>query len=427
MLINFAIIKIDRMAGIYLHIPFCRQACHYCNFHFSTSLKGKNDFIPALLKEMGKRKDYIGQATIATVYLGGGTPSLLEPVQLRAILDRLRETFILDAAAEITMEANPDDMTLPATMRAWRAAGINRLSIGIQSFFSEDLQWMNRAHSAGQAAECIRMAQGEGFDNISIDLIYGGPTLPDHHWKENVERAIALQIPHLSCYALTVEPRTALDKLIRGHRRQDVSPDDQARQFLLLMDWMEQAGYEHYEISNFALPGHRSRHNSSYWQGETYLGLGPSAHSYDGVSREWNVANNAKYIAALGDAGAPAEETPDAGGAVADPVVAEKEVLTSVQQLNEYIMISLRTMEGMDMAHIAGRWGAEAARDLQERAQRYITEGKMTGAGALVLTKTGKLLADGIAADLFFDPGDAGINDAGDGSLNIAPPELLRG
>ena len=373
------------MAGIYLHIPFCRQACHYCNFHFSTSLKGKNDFIPALLKEMGNRKDYIGQETIATVYLGGGTPSLLEPVQLRAILDKLGETFILDPAAEITMEANPDDMTQAATIGAWRAAGINRLSVGVQSFFNEDLQWMNRAHSAEQAVECIRMAQGEGFDNISIDLIYGGPTLPDHHWQENVQRAIALQIPHLSCYALTVEPRTALDTLIRGHRRQDVSPDDQARQFLLLMDWMDQAGYEHYEISNFALPGHRSRHNSSYWRGETYLGLGPSAHSYDGVSRQWNVANNAKYIATAGSA------------------IAEKEVLTLVQQLNEYIMISLRTMEGMDLGHITSRWGAAAAQNLAERAQRYIKEDKMTDVGALVLTTDGKLLADGIAADLFFD------------------------
>ena len=374
------------MAGIYLHIPFCRQACHYCNFHFSTSLKGKNDFIPALLKEMGKRKDYIGQERVATIYLGGGTPSLLEPMQLRTILDKLRETFIPDPAVEITMEANPDDMTQAATIRAWRAAGINRLSIGIQSFFNEDLQWMNRAHNAEQAVECIRMAQGEGFDNISIDLIYGGPTLPDHHWQENVQRAIALQIPHLSCYALTVEPRTALDTLIRGHRRQDVSPDDQARQFLLLMDWMDQAGYEHYEISNFALPGHRSRHNSSYWRGETYLGLGPSAHSYDGVSRQWNVANNAKYIAALENDG---------------EFIAEKEILTPVQQLNEYIMISLRTMDGMDMSHLAARFGPEAARDVETRAQRYIKEGKMTA--ALALTTEGKLLADGIAADLFFD------------------------
>jgi oxygen-independent coproporphyrinogen-3 oxidase len=381
------------MAGIYLHIPFCRQACHYCNFHFSTSLQGKNDFIPALLKEMEGRKDYIGLSTVGTVYLGGGTPSLLDPAQLGAILDRLREVYVVAPAAEITMEANPDDITDPGTVQAWRRAGVNRLSIGIQSFFGEDLQWMNRAHNAVQAMECIRMAQGEGFDNISIDLIYGGPTLPDDHWKKNVDQAIALRIPHLSCYALTVEPRTALDKLIRSHKRQDVSPDDQARQFILLMDWMERAGYEHYEISNFALPGHRSRHNSSYWRGETYLGLGPSAHSYDGVSREWNVANNAKYIEALGDGAL-------AGGLAA--VVAEKEVLTPVQQINEYIMISLRTVEGIDLVQMAERFGGAAAKDLEERTHRYVRQGKMRSGNRVSLTNEGKLLADGIAADLFF-------------------------
>jgi oxygen-independent coproporphyrinogen-3 oxidase len=398
------------MAGSYLHIPFCRQACHYCNFHFSTSLQGKNDFIPALLKEMEGRKDYIGLSPVGTVYLGGGTPSLLDPVQFGTILDRLREIFVLEPAAEITLEANPDDMTDPRTVQAWRKAGVNRLSIGIQSFFGEDLRWMNRAHNEVQALECIRMAQGEGFENISIDLIYGGPTLPDDHWKKNVDQAIALRIPHLSCYALTVEPKTALDKLIRSHKRQDVSPDDQARQFVLLMDWMERAGYEHYEISNFALPGHRSRHNSSYWRGETYLGLGPSAHSYDGVSREWNVANNAKYIAALGD-GAMAGGAADGGGLAA--VVAEKEVLTPVQQINEYIMISLRTLEGIDLVQMAGRFGTAVAAKLEHQAQRYIRAQQMTAGERLVLTKQGKLLADGIAADLFFDQP---VNGAGGGS-----------
>jgi len=380
------------MAGIYLHIPFCRQACHYCNFHFSTSLKGKNDFIPALLKEMDRRKDYIGSSAIATVYLGGGTPSLLEPSQLKVILDRLREIYALQTDVEITMEANPDDMADPATVRVWRESGVNRLSIGIQSFFEADLEWMNRAHNAVQAAECIRIAKGEGFDNLSIDLIYGGPTLPDSHWKMNVERAFAMHIPHLSCYALTVEPRTALDQLIRVHKRQDVSPDDQARQFLMLMEWTAAAGYEHYEISNFALPGHRSRHNSAYWQGETYLGLGPSAHSFNGVSREWNIANNALYMAAYGGA---TEQ-----GSVA---IIEKEILTPVQQLNEYIMISLRTMEGSDLPYIAGRFGTEAARELARRAQRYAQQGQMVVSERLVLTRDGKLLADGIAADLFFE------------------------
>jgi len=397
------------MAGIYLHIPFCRQACHYCNFHFSTSLNRKNDFITALLREMQLRQGYTGREPIETIYFGGGTPSLLEAAELETILEQLQTLFPVAPDAEITLEANPDDIK-PGLLKTWRKAGINRLSIGIQSFFEEDLQWMNRAHNALQAAECIRMARTEGFDNISIDLIYGGPTLPDSHWKANVDQAIGLQVPHLSCYALTVEPRTALDKMIHQHKKQDVNPDDQARQFLLLMDWTALAGYEHYEISNFAQPGRRSRHNSSYWQGKTYLGLGPSAHSFNGTSREWNVANNAKYIDALtGTAGAVAGTTTSVGPeALANPVeaiVAEREMLTPVQQLNEYIMISLRTMEGSDLQHMAARFGSEHAQEMERRAAAYIRDGKIRVAGrSLQLTQEGKLLADGIAADLFFEP-----------------------
>ncbi|HEV2355515.1 MAG TPA: radical SAM family heme chaperone HemW, partial [Puia sp.] len=253
------------MAGIYLHIPFCRQACLYCNFHFTTSFRNRNDFVTALLKEMERRADYLGDAGVDTVYFGGGTPSLLDPAQLAAILARLKSLFSISAGAEITLEANPDDMTDRQKMNDWRFAGINRVSIGVQSFFDEDLKWMNRAHDAGQAAGAIGLAREAGLDNISIDLIYGGPTLPDDRWESNVRRAIGLAVPHLSCYALTVEPRTGLDKLIRRRQRRDVNADDQARQFELLMDWTARAGYEHYEISNFALPGHRSRHNSAYW------------------------------------------------------------------------------------------------------------------------------------------------------------------
>jgi oxygen-independent coproporphyrinogen-3 oxidase len=384
-------------------------------------MRGKNDFINALLKEMELRADYIyandaiasdrsggavagrgvvpvnkdsssifkGSERVETVYFGGGTPSLLEGAELMRIMDRVRELFPVTADAEITLESNPDDISLPR-LSEWRRAGVNRLSIGIQSFFEADLQWMNRAHDARQAGECIRMAQREGFGNISIDLIYGGPTLSDEHWRQNVDTAIGLGIPHLSCYALTVEPRTALDTLIRRHRLADVSPDDQARQFLLLMDWTAKAGYEHYEISNFALPGRRSRHNSAYWQGKPYLGLGPSAHSFNGVSREWNVANNARYTAAL------------LGGQ--EPFVAEREALTATQQLNEYIMISLRTMEGSKLPVVAERFGTQKAEELATRARRYIREGKMSlRADCLQLTQEGKLLADGIAADLFFE------------------------
>lgn len=370
------------MAGIYLHIPFCRQACHYCNFHFSTSLARKNDFISALLKEIPLRKNYLEGEAVETIYFGGGTPSLLAKEETGTILHALHSQFSVVPGAEITLEANPDDIT-STLLRGWRQAGINRLSIGVQSFFEEDLRWMNRAHDAKQALECIRLAQEEGFENISIDLIYGGPTLPDPHWRQNVERAIAFGVPHLSCYALTVEPRTALDTLIRKHAVADVSPEDQARQFLLLMDWMATAGYEHYEISNFARPGHRSRHNSAYWQGKKYLGLGPSAHSYDGLSREWNVANNAKYIAEPG-------------------LVSEREVLTADQQLNEYIMISLRTAEGIDLVTLAERFGPRRTEELLQRAEKYISGAKLKlVAESLRLTREGKLLADGIAADLF--------------------------
>lgn len=438
------------MAGIYIHIPFCKQACHYCNFHFSTSLIRKNDFVAALLEEIDQKKGYLGGEPVDTIYFGGGTPSLLSDEELKRIMERVRATFSVDPAAEVTLEANPDDVTMPGKLEAWRAGGINRLSIGIQSFFEEDLQWMNRAHTAGQAVDSIKMAKGEGFDNISIDLIYGSPTLTDDHWAKNVEQAVNLHIPHLSCYALTVEPRTALDKMIRQHKKAPVDPDTQARQFLLLMDWLERAGYEHYEISNFALPGKRSRHNSSYWQGKKYLGLGPSAHSYDGISRQWNVANNGLYINALAGEGAADEvaggataadrrsgaaevAAADDGSAGKGQALFERELLTPVQQLNEYIMISLRTMEGCDTGYVSAKFGEAAARELIAGAARYVREGKMrieypgmqetgqneemkvNGQGLesgqssetretgqrLVLTREGKLLADGIAAELF--------------------------
>lgn len=334
--------------------------------------------------------DYIGAEPVATIYFGGGTPSLLEPEELNGILSRLFALFPVEPGAEITLEANPDDIDA-GRLEAWKAAGINRLSIGVQSFFEEDLRWMNRAHDARQAMECITMAQSAGLTDLSIDLIYGGPTLPDSHWRQNVERAIDLGVTHLSCYALTVEPRTALDTLIRRRQLAGVDPNDQARQFLLLMDWAARAGYEHYEISNFSLPGHRSRHNSSYWQGKPYLGLGPSAHSYNGVSRQWNVANNARYAATLMEG--------------RGDLIAGKEELTAAQQLNEYIMISLRTIEGSCYQAIGERFGLQRAEELWRRAERYITAGKIKASPkVLQLTQEGKLLADGIAADLFFDP-----------------------
>lgn len=374
------------MAGIYIHVPFCKQACHYCNFHFSTSLSTKNDFTTALLKEIQLQRDYLQHETIETIYFGGGTPSLLPPQDIQHILSALRPAFSIASWPEITLEANPDDLT-PGHLSALNQAGINRLSIGVQSFFEEDLRWMNRAHSAAQSISCIHAAQAAGFSNITIDLIYGLPGLTDDKWRHNVQQAIALNIPHLSCYALTVEPKTALDHFIRTKKFTDVDPDQQARQFLLLMDWLQGAGYEHYEISNFAKPGQRSRHNTSYWLGKHYLGLGPSAHSFNGVSRQWNIASNALYLRAIAQGTVPYEI----------------EHLTPTQQLNEYIMTSLRTIEGLNLRQAYTRFGQEAAAAILQASAKHLAAGNMIQEEEnLKLTREGKLLADGIASELFF-------------------------
>lgn len=373
------------MAGIYLHIPFCKQACHYCNFHFSTSLKLQNDFLPALLKEIEIRKPYLDGDVIKTIYFGGGTPSLLPASHLDNIMAALYQHFDISASSEITFEANPDDID-KEKLNTWKNAGINRLSIGIQSFFEEDLVWMNRAHNATQALNCVEQALEAGFPNFSIDLIYGTPQLSDERWLENLARAAGLKIPHLSCYALTVEPGTALDAMTKKKKSPMVSHENQARQFLLMSDYLQSHGYLHYEISNLALPGKKSIHNSSYWSGEKYIGLGPSAHSFNGVSRQWNVSNNALYIQSL----------------MQEELSFELETLTEVQKLNEYIMTSLRLMEGTDLNHIRNVFGEILYNEVSAAATPYIKkEWIEESAGRLVLTREGKLFADGIAADLF--------------------------
>ena len=370
------------MAGIYIHIPFCKQACHYCNFHFTTSLHYKNELVVSLLKEIELRKNYLNTETIETIYFGGGTPSLCTKSELQNLVAKIHSVFLVSSNAEVTLETNPDDIT-EENLIGWKEIGINRLSVGIQSFFEDDLKWMNRAHSAEQASQSIELAQQHGFTNISIDLIYGTPLLTNEKWKKNVDTAINYNIPHLSCYALTVEPKTPLQKMIALHKAEDVDPDKQSEQFLLLMQWLEDAGYVHYEISNFAKPGLQSRHNSSYWEGKNYLGIGPSAHSFNGSSRQWNTSNNKQYIESV------------SRGIVSF----EKEVLTATQQLNEYIMTSLRTKKGLDLDKF------ENANTIQilNTAERFINSGKIILRGnSLILTREGKLLADGIAAELFF-------------------------
>ncbi len=374
------------MAGIYIHIPFCKKACHYCNFHFSTSQQQMPEMVKAIGNEAAIRKSYLIEK-VDTIYFGGGTPSLLTKHEVQTTIERLQELFEVADDVEISLEANPDDITEDKLI-GWKEAGINRLSIGIQSFFEEDLRWMNRAHNAEQAMACIEMAQKKGFTNITIDLIYGTPHLTDEKWKQNVATALALHIPHLSCYALTVEPKTALAKMIATHPSENVDADKQARHFLLLTQWLSDAGFEHYEISNFALPGFRSRHNSSYWQGKPYLGLGPSAHSFNGAGRQWNIANNALYLKSLEKGIVPFEA----------------EVLTAAQQLNEYIMTSLRTIEGISMKRVTETWGDEKQAQLINTAQKHILRGHLILVkDILQLSAEGKFLADGIAADLFTD------------------------
>lgn len=342
--------------------------------------------VQAIVQEAALRKDYITE-NISTIYIGGGTPSLLQIEDLRLQIEEMRRLFTVDDDAEITLETNPDDIT-SEKLTAWKGIGINRLSIGIQSFVEDDLKWMNRAHNATQALQSIQLAQQAGFNNITIDLIYGTPTLTDEQWAQNVQTAIALNIPHLSCYALTVEPKTALDKMIAARTMANVDPEKQSRHFLQLMQWLKEAGYEHYEISNFAKPGMRSRHNSSYWQGKHYIGLGPSAHSFNGTSRQWNVANNALYLKAIEKGEVPFEI----------------EHLTPTEQLNEYIMTSLRTIEGLSLQRITYNWGEAFTIAIAKEVGEFIAEGKMfIQHNHLILTNEGRLFADGIAASLFRD------------------------
>ena len=376
------------LPGVYIHIPFCRQACHYCNFHFSTSLRYKEEMIAALVKEIHLTEvtKESARPVIGTLYFGGGTPSILEEKELLDIFRALKGKFMLAEDTEITLEANPDDITA-GKLQEWRSMGINRLSVGIQSFSDSELKWMNRSHTAAASLGCIKNIKEAGFTNFSADLIYGSPLLNDCEWKENVAILINEDAPHISCYAMTVEPGTALHNRIGRKISDPVDPEKQAAQFLLLMEWMAEAGYEHYEISNFARKGFRSRHNSSYWSGVPYFGFGPAAHSFNGSTRSWNIANNASYIKNIQHGLLPAEQ----------------ELLTPTQQLNEYIMTSLRTKEGLNLCLISHKFGNSFSEQLAAKSKKWEAGGKLIIRDQMIaLTNPGKLFADGIAADLFF-------------------------
>lgn len=338
-----------------------------------------------MVAELEDEKQYLQGEAVQTIYFGGGTPSILDVTDLKLLLNTIHANYPIAPNAEVTLEANPDDIN-QEKVYAWKECGINRLSIGIQSFFEEELKWMNRAHNANQASECIEMVQKAGFTNFSIDLIYGSPLLTDEQWKQNVDKVVALNIPHLSCYALTVEEKTPLYKLIDNKRSEMVDSDKQARQFTLLMEWLAQAGYHHYEVSNFALPGSESQHNSSYWQGKKYLGVGPSAHSFNGLERRWNIDNNHLYM----------------NGIREHQLMREKETLTSEQKLNEYLMISLRTSSGIDLNYLKATWGEkEVSRILKALEKHKLNNLVTVQNNHIILTDEGMLFADGIASSVF--------------------------
>lgn len=372
------------MSGIYIHIPFCKQACHYCDFHFSTSMKKKEEMVKALVKEMQMRKSEFENETVETIYFGGGTPSVLSDEELDFLIDAVYANFKVAENPEITLEANPDDLS---DERIVELAGsrINRLSIGIQSFFENDLKMMNRAHNAEEAKKSLETAT-RYFDNISIDLIYGIPGMTNEMWKQNIETALSFGIPHISSYALTVEPKTALKKLIQTGKVSEPKDEVAQEHFMILVEMLQQHGFIHYELSNFGKPDYFSKNNSAYWLGKKYIGIGPSAHSYDGTSRSWNIANNPIYLKEI-----------EAG-----KLPGEVEILTVNDRYNEYIMTGLRTIWGVSLNRIQKEFGEEVLQYLQKQSEKFIADGLLAvEKNILKTTPKGKFLADGIASDLF--------------------------
>ncbi len=377
------------MAGIYIHIPFCRKACHYCNFHFSTSLQKSDEMINAIAKEVGLQSGYLEGQEIGTIYFGGGTPSAMPTADIMLILDTIRENFVVSKDVEITLETNPDDIRSDA-LGAWKSMGINRLSIGIQAFQDDLLKAWNRSHSSAQAKEAIALSQKAGFQNITVDLIYGGSGLTDEDWIENIQTIIKSGIPHISCYALTVESGTALAHQIETGKAK--APDDEQgnRQYAILQSMLKKAGFEQYEVSNFSLPGMESKHNTGYWSGIHYLGIGPSAHSFNGESRQWNVSNNIKYINSIAESIVPKEI----------------EMLTPTQRYNEYVMTGIRNFKGISRKDIR-KLDLKYEEYLVRQIDPYLKQGKMVinDGGNWVLQPEHYFFADGIASDLFYEKG----------------------
>ena len=371
------------MAGIYIHIPFCKQKCTYCDFHFSTTFaKYRNEMIAAIKTEIISRVNYLEGKKVETIYFGGGTPSLLMNAELKSLMDSIYSNFIVSKGVEVTLEANPDDIT-NENLLVWKANGINRLSIGIQSFKKSDLDWMNRAHTVNESFTSIQKAQKAGFENLTVDLIYGLPGLADDEWREHILKVTSFKVPHISAYNLTVEKGTVLNNWVEKKKIIPADEDQQSSQFNILLEVLEENKYIQYEISNFSKSGFESKHNSNYWKGEWYLGVGPSAHSFNGLTRRWNVSNNQKYIKDI-----------------SKNSYFEIENLSSVDQFNELILTGLRTIYGVDLSVLSQI--CPIKEPFTNKVESFIVNKWLINTnGKLTLTKEGRLLADHIASELF--------------------------
>ncbi len=366
------------MAGLYIHIPFCRRACHYCDFHFSTQSGYVADMVGSMIRELQLRKDYLGGEPLSTLYFGGGTPSLLHPDDVRRMIEWAVQLFGIKVDPEITLEANPEDLT-QVYLNELRLTGVNRLSVGVQSFLDDELRALNRGHSSSQAADSIKRAQDMGFENITLDLMYALPNSDESRWRYSMNRAISLQVPHISAYCLTIEPGTYFGHLAK--RAKVNFPEDPvaAAQYTMLCECMREAGYEHYEVSNFSLPGKSSRHNSGYWRGSAYMGIGPSAHSYDGTSRQWNVANNHTYMK----------------GVAVGRGYFEREELTPGDRHNEYLITGLRTAQGISLQRLWEMASPDVSGKWSVALDEWMQQGLLHANGdALTLSEAGMLVAD---------------------------------
>ncbi|MBT5646199.1 MAG: radical SAM family heme chaperone HemW [Polaribacter sp.] len=372
------------MAGIYIHIPFCKQACFYCDFHFSTSLKKKDALISCLVKEIELRKKALNNQIVETIYFGGGTPSMLSAKEISLLIAAVYKHHTVVASPEITLEANPDDLSEEKIIELSHTP-INRLSIGVQSFFEKDLKLMNRAHSSSEAHTSLEIAT-RYFENISIDLIYGIPGLTHEEWQQNIQTALNFNVSHISSYALTVEPKTALEKLIKKGKIEKVDEVLAQEQFFILRDLLEKANFVHYELSNFGKENYFSKNNTAYWLGKSYFGIGPSAHSFDGKQRSWNVRNNTQYIKEI----------------ELNKLPIESEVLSVTDRYNEYVMTGLRTIWGVSLEKIKTDFGPKYVTYIQTESEKYIQQKLLyVEANTLKTTKEGAFLVDGIAAHLF--------------------------